>query len=181
MSRIGKKPIPLPSSVKVSIKDRLVTVEAAGGKLTYTHQPMVTVKVENSTAIVERMGDDRIARAMHGLARAIINNMVIGVTEGFKKELEIIGVGWTAELQGRKLVMSLGYADAKEVAVPVGVTVDVKGTRITVTGADKQAVGQTAAEIRAKRPPEPYNGKGIRYIDEQIIRKQGKALAGSTA
>lgn len=181
MSRVGKKPIPLPSGVKISVTDRLVTVEAGGNRLTYTHQPIVSVIVQENAAIVERQGDDRTARAMHGLTRALINNMVIGVTEGFTKELQINGVGWTAQVQGGKVLLNVGYADVKQVAIREGVEVEAKGNRITVRGADKQAVGQTAAEIRAQRKPEPYNGKGIQYVGEQIIRKQGKAFAAGAA
>ena len=181
MSRVGYKPIPIPDGAKVDVKDRLVTVEAGRLRLTYTHQPQVNVKVEGDAVIVKRHGDDRTAKAMHGLTRALINNMVIGVTKGFTRELEINGVGWTAQIQGNKIVLNVGYADAKEVALPAGVTVEVKANRISVSGADKQAVGHIAAQIRAQRPPEPYNGKGIKYVDEQIVRKQGKAFAASTA
>ncbi len=180
MSRIGKKPIPLPSKVKVSVHGREVVVESGSNKLSYTHRPEVAVEVneQDKTVVVARHGDDRTAKAMHGLTRALIANMVTGVTAGFTKVLEIVGVGWTAQMEGQAVALKVGYADTRRVPVPAGLSVDVKGSKITITGADKQAVGQLAAEIRRQRPPEPYNGKGIKYDDERIIRKVGKALAG---
>ena len=181
MSRIGKKPVPLPAGVTVSVNGRDVTVEGKQGKLFLTHRPEVSVKVEGKEVIVERDGDSRTSKAMHGLTRSLIQNMVQGVNEGFKKELEINGVGWTANVQGQNVALNVGYADTRVVKIPTGVTVDAKGTKITISGADKQAVGQLAAVIRGQRPPEPYNGKGIKYADEVIIRKQGKAFAGGGA
>jgi len=183
MSRIGNKPVALPSAVKVAVNNRLVTVEAGGKKLTYTHRPEVTVTVDEAgkQVVVARRDDSRTARAMHGLTRALISNMITGVTTGFVRDLEINGVGWTAKLQGKKVVMNIGYADMREVEVPAGVTVEIAGNKIKVSGSDKQAVGQLAANIRAQRPPEPYNGKGIKYAEEVIIRKQGKAFAGGGA
>ena len=180
MSRIGKKPIPIEGSAKVSINGRDVTVEAGGNRLTVTHRPEVSVRVddENKQVIVERENDSRTAKSMHGLTRSLIANMIEGVTKGYSKELEIVGVGWNARLQGNKLNLSVGYADTRVVEVPGGVNVAVEGNRIRITGPDKQLVGQVAARIRAHRPPEPYNGKGIKYADERIIRKQGKAFAG---
>ena len=180
MSRIGKKPIPLPSNVKVAVHGREVVVENGSKKLSYTHRPEVTVAVndQDKTVVVEREGDGRIPKAMHGLTRALIANMVTGVTKGFAKELEIVGVGWTAQLEGKNIALNVGYADTRRVAIPAGVTVEVKGNKIAINGSDKQAVGQLAAEIRRQRPPEPYNGKGIKYSDERVIRKAGKALAG---
>jgi len=179
MSRIGKKPIPLPGQVKVSVQANKVTVEGGSNRLTMTHRPEVSVRVDDQTkeVIVERRDDSRVARAMHGLTRALINNMVTGVTQGFSRELEIVGVGWNAKVQGRKVVLSVGYADPKEVSIPDGVQVEVQGNRVKISGADRQRVGQVAAEIRSKRKPEPYNGRGIKYVEEQIIRKQGKAFA----
>jgi large subunit ribosomal protein L6 len=178
MSRIGKQPVALPSGVKVTVQDRTVTVQGKGGTLTFQHRPEVTVRVEDNAVVVERANDERKNRAFHGMTRALIANMVKGVTEGFAKELEIVGAGWNAQLQGNRLNLNVGHADTKVVEVPMGVTVEVQGPRIKVSGADKQAVGQTAAVIRGKRPPEPYNGKGIKYADEQITRKQGKQFAG---
>ncbi len=180
MSRIGKKAIALPANVKVNVKDRNVTVEAGSSKLTMTHRPEVKVRVDDQAraVIVEADDSDRTAKAMHGLTRALINNMVEGVTKGYSKELEIVGAGWSAKLQGMKIQLSVGYADTREVQIPAGVKVEVQAnTKIKVSGADKQAVGQIAAPIRSHRPPEPYNGKGIKYIDEHIIRKAGKAFA----
>ncbi len=181
MSRIGKKPVPVPSGVTVSVNGRDVVVEGKQGKLFLTHRPEVTVKVEGGEVVVGRENDSRVSKAMHGLTRSLIQNMVTGVTEGFKKELEINGVGWTANVQGQNIALNVGYADTRVVPIPMGVNVDAKGTKITITGADKQAVGQLAAVVRSQRPPEPYNGKGIKYSDEEIVRKQGKQFAGGGA
>ncbi|MEE9212581.1 MAG: 50S ribosomal protein L6 [Phycisphaeraceae bacterium] len=183
MSRIGKQPVPLPGSVKVAVSGRDVAVECGSNTLSYTHRPEVSVRVEDDPrqVVVERKGDSRNARAMHGLTRALINNMVIGVSKGFTKELELSGVGWTVRVQGNKVALNVGYADTREVDIPPGLKVQVQGNKITVSGPDKQQVGQLAAKIRAQRPPEPYNGKGIRYADEPIIRKQGKAFAAGAA
>jgi large subunit ribosomal protein L6 len=181
MSRIGNKPIDLPAGVNVSVSGRTVTVQGKSTTLTYEHRPEVSVKVEDKQIVVERSNDQKQTKAYHGLTRALINNMIVGVSEGFKKELEINGVGWTARLQGRKLALNVGYADTRELEVPMGVDVQVQGNKIIVTGAEKQAVGQFAAATRAQRPPEPYNGKGIKYSDEIIVRKEGKAFAGGGA
>jgi len=178
MSRIGKKPVLLPDGVKVSVQDRMVTVESGSGRLSLTHRPEVAVVVEGRTVCVQRRADDRVSRAMHGLTRALIQNMVQGLTQGFSKELEVVGVGWSARLQGDQVHLNVGYADTRVVAIPRGVKVELAGARIKVSGADRQAVGQVAAQIRAHRPPEPYNGKGIKYTNEKIIRKQGKAFVG---
>jgi large subunit ribosomal protein L6 len=181
MSRIGKKPVPLPSGVKCNVSGRTVVVESSKGKLSMTHRPEVTVKVEGGQVVVERNHESRVARAMHGMTRAIINNMVVGVSAGFKKVLEVNGVGWTIQVQGKKVKLNVGYADTRELTIPMGVDVQVAGSKVTVSGADRQAVGQLAADIRRQRPPEPYNGKGIKYSDEQIVRKQGKQFAGGGA
>ena len=180
MSRIGKKPVAVPDNVKVVINGRDVVVESGKNKLTFTTTPQVGVRVDAQAkeVVIERKGEDRFSRAMHGTTRARIANMIEGVTKGFTKELEVNGVGWTAKVQGAKVALNVGYADTREVEIPAGVKVEVQQNRIKVSGADKQAVGQVAAEIRSHRPPEPYNGKGIKYVDEQIIRKQGKAFAG---
>ncbi len=183
MSRIGNKPVALPSGVKVAVSGRQVTVEAGGKKLAITHRPEVSVQVDeaNNQVIVARQDDSRTARAMHGLTRALIANMITGVTTGFTRDLEVNGVGWTAKIQGNKIALNVGYADTREVLIPAGVTVEVQGNKIKVSGPDKQAVGQLAANIRAQRPPEPYNAKGIKYAEEVIVRKQGKAFAGGGA
>lgn len=180
MSRIGKKPIPIPDKATVAVSGRTVNVSAGNNKLSFTHRPEVAVKVDAAAkeVVVTRQGDSRVAKAMHGLTRALIANMLEGVTTGFKKELEINGVGWGAKVQGMKIALNVGYADTREVAIPAGVKVEVQQNKITVSGPDRQAVGQVAAEIRRQRPPEPYNGKGIKYSDETIVRKAGKAFAG---
>lgn len=181
MSRIGKKPVAIPAGVKVAVNGRDVNVESGDKRLAITHRPEVTVTVDGDQVIVERDNDSRNSRAMHGLTRALIANMVEGVSKGFSRELEINGVGWTARVQGMKIALNIGYADTREVAIPVGVTVEVEGNKVKVSGIDKQKVGQLAAVIRSQRPPEPYNGKGIKYSDEQIQRKVGKALVGTGA
>lgn len=179
MSRIGKQPIPV-AATKVTVTGREVVVEAGGQRLAYTHRPEVSVRVDDEAkqVLVERKNDSRSARQMHGLTRSLIANMIEGVTKGFTRELEVNGVGWTAKLQGNTVALNVGYADTRVVEVPAGVKVEIQQNRIKISGADKQAVGQLAAKIRAQRPPEPYNGKGIKYSDEVIVRKQGKAFAG---
>lgn len=178
MSRIGKKPVPITGSAKVSVNDRQIVVEAGSNRLSFVHRPEVNVVVDGNDVVVTRINDTSVAKAMHGLTRAMVANMIHGVTKGFEKQLEIIGVGWQARVQGKKIMLDVGYADTREVMIPDGVTVEVQQNKITIKGADKQKVGQTAAVIRGQRKPEPYNGKGIKYVDEVIIRKQGKAFAG---
>ncbi|MCC5828678.1 MAG: 50S ribosomal protein L6 [Phycisphaeraceae bacterium] len=181
MSRIGKKPISLPDGVTVTLKERQIAVKGKLGELKFVHRPEVKVEVDQAArqVVVQCADASKEGNAYHGTTRALINNMVTGVSEGYKKELDVVGVGWTAQVQGGKVRLNVGYADTKEVTIPAGVTVTVAGPRVTVVGADKQAVGQTAAEIRAKRKPEPYNGKGIKYADEVIVRKQGKAFGSA--
>ena len=181
MSRIGKLPVEIPSGVTVSVADRTITVKGKSATLTFEHRPEVTVKVEDNQVVVERQRDTKAARAFHGTTRSLIQNMIIGVTDGFKKELEVNGVGYSARVQGQKLVLMLGYADAREVQIPVGVNVDVQGNKVTVSGPDKQAVGQFAAAARAHRKPEPYNHKGVKYAGEVLVKKEGKAFAGGGA
>lgn len=183
MSRIGKQPIPIPGNVKVSLNGRSVTVESGKNKLAMTHRPEVTVRLDDAakSVVVERKGDGRVPRAMHGLTRALIANMIQGVATGYTKELEVNGVGWTARVQGKKIVLNIGYADPRELEIQDGVTVEVVQNRIKISGADKQKVGQLAAEIRAQREPEPYNAKGIKYVGEHIVRKSGKQFAGGGA
>ena len=174
MSRIGKKPIAIPAGVKVTVADGTVTVEGKG-KLSLPLPPLVSVAVEGSEVIVSRQDEERASSAMQGLARSLINNMVIGVSAGFKKELQIVGVGYRAQMSGSKLVLNLGYSHPIEYVVPEGVKVTVAdNVKITVEGADKQLVGQAAATIRRFRKPEPYKGKG--YVDEQITLKEGKSV-----
>ncbi len=175
MSRIGNKTIAIPSGVKVAVDAAGVTVEGKS-KLSMPLPPLVAVEVKDSSVHVTMASEDRKASAMQGLARSLINNMVIGVTKGFKKELQIVGVGYKAQLTGKKLVLNLGYSHPIEYSVPDAVKVAVEGPKIFIEGADKQAVGEVAAEIRRFRPPEPYKGKGIRYSDERIILKEGKSV-----
>ena len=178
MSRIGRMPVPLPSGVTVDIKGSWVEVKGPKGDLTQTFDPAMKIEVKDNALHVYRPMDDRRYKALHGLTRALLNNMVIGVSEGFKKQLEINGVGYRADLKpDGSLEMSLGLSHLVNIQPPEGVTfeVDTRTRIVTVSGADKQKVGQIAAVIRSKRPIEPYNGKGIRYIDEHVRRKSGKA------
>ena len=175
MSRIGKKAIAIPAGVKVAVSGNTVTVEGKA-KLSLDLPPHVAVEVADNQVVVKQADEAREAGAMHGLARSLINNMVIGVTAGFKKELQIVGVGYKAALQGSKLNLSLGYSHPIVYQIPEGVKVTLNENKILVEGADKQLVGQTAAEIRRFRSPEPYKGKGIRYVDERIVLKEGKSV-----
>jgi large subunit ribosomal protein L6 len=177
MSRIGKKPITVPAKVTVAIDGQKVTVKGPKGELSHEVHPAITVKQEDSTVLVERPSDEREHRALHGLTRALIANMVTGVSQGFRKTLLIEGVGYNGDLRGKDLVMRLGYSHEIVVNPPVGIafSVEDRGTKIHIDGFDKQVVGQVAADIRNLRPPEPYKGKGVRYSDEQIRRKAGKA------
>ena len=175
MSRIGKKAIAIPAGVKVAVSGNTVTVEGKA-KLSLDLPPYVAVEVADNQVVVKQASEAREAGAMHGLARSLINNMVIGVTAGFKKELQIVGVGYKAALQGSKLNLSLGYSHPIVYQIPEGVKVTLNENKILVEGADKQLVGQTAAEIRRFRSPEPYKGKGIRYVDERIVLKEGKSV-----
>lgn len=175
MSRIGNKTIAIPSGVKVAVDAAGVTVEGKS-KLSIPLPPLVAVEIKDGHVHVLIASDDRKASAMQGLTRSLINNMVIGVSKGFKKELQIVGVGYKAQLAGKKLVLNLGYSHTIEYPVPDSVKVAVEGPKIFIEGADKQAVGEVAAEIRRFRPPEPYKGKGIRYSDERIILKEGKSV-----
>ena len=176
MSRIGKKPIPVPSGVKVTINGASVVVEGKA-KLSWELPELVKAEVVGNEVIVSRDDDSRRSSAMQGLARSLINNMVVGVSQGFKKELAVIGVGYKVQVSGKKLVLNLGYSHVIEYEIPAGLTVTVAdGNKIIVEGADKQMVGQAAATIRSFRKPEPYKGKGIRYVDEQITLKEGKTV-----
>ena len=175
MSRIGKKVITLPQGVTVAVEGNNITVTGPKGTLDFNFNNEMTVNVEESVVTVVRPSETKTHRALHGTTRALINNMVQGVNEGFKKELRMVGVGYRAILQGTTLVISAGYSHPVEMEVPEGLTVEVpKNTLINVSGIDKQAVGEFAANIRGVRPPEPYLGKGIRYVDEHVRRKEGK-------
>lgn len=180
MSRIGKMPITIPAGVEVKLNGNDVTVKGPKGELSYTHNADITVAVEGETLTVTRPTDNKEHRAMHGLTRTLIANMVTGVTEGYKKTLDINGVGYRAQKQGNNLVMNLGYSHQVIIPEVPGITIEVPAAnQIVISGADKQLVGQFAADVRKKRPPEPYKGKGIKYSDEHIRRKEGKAAKGS--
>jgi len=177
MSRIGKQPIKLPSGVKVQVAGGEVVVEGPKAKLGRPLPPLVGINVDGDVVTVTRENDGKRARAMHGLARSLVAGMVVGVTDGFQKKLEIVGVGYRAQVAGNKLTMNLGYSHPIEYAIPDGISVAVENnTQITVQGADKQLVGEVAATIRRYRKPEPYKGKGIRYQGEHIIMKEGKTV-----
>lgn len=177
MSRIGKLPVPVPPKVKVEVKDRKVFVEGPKGKLDFEFPKRTAVAVTGGQIIVTREGDDAQAKALHGLTRAIMNNMVKGVTEGFIKRLEIHGVGFKAAVQGKNVNLSLGYSHPINYPIPdqIKVTVD-ENTKLTIEGPSKEVVGRVAAEIRSFYPPEPYKGKGVRYHDEKIVHKEGKTV-----
>ena len=175
MSRIGKKPVPIPSGVKVQVEGSLVRAEGPKGKLSQPIPPGLQAAVDGGRVTIARQGDDRRIRALHGLARALVANMVNGVKDGFEKKLDIVGIGYRAQTQGRNIHISLGYSHPVIFPLPEGITVEIdKQTAITLRGADKSLLGQTAARLRALRRPDPYKGKGIKYADEVIRRKVGK-------
>ncbi len=176
MSRIGRMPIEIPAGVEVKVSaENVVSVKGPKGTLTQAINSQIKVEVADNTVVVTRPNDEKEVRALHGLSRSLIANMVTGVTAGFTKELEINGVGYRAAKQGNVLVMNLGYSHQVEMPEPEGITIDVPNqTKIIISGIDKQKVGQFAANVREKRPPEPYKGKGIKYVDEHIRRKEGK-------
>jgi large subunit ribosomal protein L6 len=181
MSRIGKKPVPV-GKAKVSLKDRHVTVEGPKGKLELDVHPTIKVAQEDGNLVVTRPDDEKPSKALHGLTRALLANMIEGVTNGYVKRLEVQGVGYKAEQRGKNLVLSVGYANQVSVPIPGNVSVKLEGVnKIEVSGADKQAVGQFAAIVRSVRKPEPYKGKGIRYEGEVVKIKPGKAFAGAGA
>ncbi len=178
MSRIGRAPIPVPSSVKVEIEGRHVSVTGPKGNLEREVVPEVRLHLEEGQLLVTRPNDQPRERSMHGLTRALLSNMVVGVSDGFSKTLELVGVGYRAQMQGSTLVLALGFSHPVEVPPPEGIEFTVEGPRVTVSGIDRELVGQVAADIRKMRPPEPYLGKGIRYQDEYVRRKAGKAGKG---
>ena len=175
MSRIGKLPIEIPSGVTITVDSDVITVKGAKGELTVPHLSDVTVKEEDGKIIVTRKDDERIAKAQHGLQRALLNNAVEGVTKGFEKKLEVNGVGFRVASSNNELTMSLGFSHEVKYKAPEGVTVSNDKMVIIVSGIDKQQVGQVAADIRSLKKPEPYKGKGIKYADEVLLRKAGKA------
>jgi large subunit ribosomal protein L6 len=177
MSRIGKQPISIPAKVKVEVKGQQVFVEGPKGKLNWELPRRTSIKVENGQLVVSRQGGDDQVKALHGLSRALVNNMVRGVSEGFVKKLEIQGVGFKAAVQGKAVNLSLGYSHPVVYPIPDQIKVTVEeNTKLTIEGPDRQVVGQVAAEIRSFYPPEPYKGKGVRYADERVIRKEGKTV-----
>lgn len=180
MSRIGKKPITIPAGVDVKLNGSEVTVKGPKGELKNTFNADIAIAVEGNEIIVTRPSDNKEHRALHGLTRTLIANMVEGVTNGYSKTLEVNGVGYRAQKQGKNLVMNLGYSHQVIMPEIAGITIEVPNpNQIVISGADKQQVGQFAAEVREKRPPEPYKGKGIKYADEHIRRKEGKAAKGA--
>jgi large subunit ribosomal protein L6 len=177
MSRIGKQPVTVPAQVKVQVQGQNVHVEGPKGKLDFDLPRRTSAKLNGSTLVVSRDGDDAQARALHGLSRSIVNNMVKGVSEGFVKKLEIQGVGFKATVQGKNVNLVLGYSHPVNYPIPDQIKVTVEeNTKLTIEGPSKQMVGQVAAEIRAYYPPEPYKGKGVRYSDEKVRRKEGKTV-----
>lgn len=178
MSRIGKKPVEIPAGIQVAVNERVISVEGPQGKLQFEHRPEIIVEVdeENKQVVVTRKSDEREARSFHGLTRSLIQNMVIGVKDGYEKKLEIVGVGYLGQVSGDSLTLRVGFANEIQKKIPAGLDVSCPDqTHIVVKGCDKQQVGQFAAEVRAVRKPEPYKGKGIRYEGEHVKIKPGKA------
>jgi large subunit ribosomal protein L6 len=175
MSRIGKQPVDVPANVNVTISGNTISMKNSNGELSYSFNPNMVVKQDNNQITVERPNDETEARQLHGLTRTLISNMVVGLTDGFKKELEINGVGYKVESKGTKIIFNLGYSHPIYFYAPDGIKINVSGpTKFSVEGIDKELVGQVAAKLRSFRAPEPYKGKGIKYSDERIIRKAGK-------
>ena len=192
MSRVGQKPIAILSGVTLNITDRTISVEGPKGKLSWTHRPEVTVEVDDAAKVIQvtRQDDERLSRSLHGLTRSLIANMIEGCSKGYTKALEIYGVGYGIQVQGNSVSLSVGRSHPVAMVIPAGVTVDIQTpqargdtdpARFSVSGADKQAVGEFAARLRKSRPPEPYKGKGVRYTGEFVRRKVGKAFASSGA
>ena len=180
MSRIGKKPVAIPAGVEVKLDGNHISVKGPKGTLALDFNSEISVEVQGAEIVVTRPSDDKTHRSLHGLTRTLISNMVTGVTEGYSKTLEVNGVGYRAQKQGNNLVMNLGYSHQVIVPEVEGIKIEVpSANQVVISGADKQLVGQFAAEVRAKRPPEPYKGKGIKYSDEHIRRKEGKAAKGA--
>ncbi len=184
MSRIGRKPVAIPSGVTVTVTGNKVAVKGSKGELSYEHLPLIAVTVEGSEVVIARTEESKAARERHGLTRALIQNMVTGVTDGYEKKLEVIGVGFKTAVKGQTLTLNIGFSHPVDFAIPQGVTItqDEKNKNILIIrGIDRQMVGQAASDIRALKPPEPYKGKGIRYSDEQVRRKVGKAATAKSA
>lgn len=181
MSRIGRKPILLLEGVKIEIAEQKIKISGPKGELSWQCHPKIKVVKEDNQILIQRQGNDKLACSLHGLTRRLIANMIEGVTNGFEKKLELKGVGYRATVQGEKLVLAVGFSHPLEIEAPQGISFQVQKNIITVSGIDKQLVGQVAAEIRSKRKPEPYKGKGIRYLDEIVRRKPGKAAKTTIA
>lgn len=187
MSRIGKQPVKVPSDVKVSISGNIVNIEGPKSKLTQAFHPDITVEYnqQDKQILVKRSSDEKYHKALHGLTRALISNMILGVTKGYSKKLEIVGLGYTAKVQGTDIVLSLGYTHPFTLEIPKGIKVDITNPtnpgKLTISGPDKQMVGQFSAVIREAKPPEPYKGMGIKYEGEVIRRKAGKAFTSGSA
>ncbi|MDD5238724.1 MAG: 50S ribosomal protein L6 [Candidatus Omnitrophica bacterium] len=178
MSRIGKKPVNIPKEVKIEVKDGSIIVEGPKGKLSKPLSNSITVEIKEGQLLVKRASDTKVDKSLHGLYRAVIANMIKGVTEGYGKDLEIIGVGYKAQVQGKTLNMQLGFSHPVNFLIPEGIKIETpKPTQVAIRGIDKELVGEVAAEIRSLRPPEPYQGKGVRYLGEYIKKKVGKAQA----
>ena len=176
MSRIGRLPIPVPAGVDVSFDGRVITVKGPKGSLTRELPPRMDVARDGDALVVTRPTENKLDKSLHGLTRTLVNNMVVGVTDGYRKGLEIVGVGYRAQKTGEKLVLALGYSHPVEIDPPAGISFEVENpTHLTVVGIDKELVGQIAAKVRATRKPEPYKGKGVRYAGEKVRRKAGKA------
>lgn len=175
MSRIGKTPVPLPEGVEVSFKNRWVDVKGPKGQLTVDTHPMIEYRLEDQHICLERKQNNKVAREQYGLRRTLLNNAVIGVSKGFEKGLELVGVGYRVSVSGNIVELNVGYSNPQKYELPQGITARVEGNKLFVAGISKELVGEVAAQIRRIRPPEPYKGKGIKYIDEQIRRKAGKS------
>jgi large subunit ribosomal protein L6 len=175
MSRIGKKPVPIPAGVEVKVGADAVQIKGPKGSLSTPVHPSVAYAVEGSEVVVSRVDDSRLARGQHGLRRTLLSNCIEGVTKGFQKVLDVIGVGYKVAVQGKSVVLTVGFSHPVEYPLPAGIDAAVEGNKLTLSGIDKQLVGEVAAQIRRVRPPEPYKGKGIKYVDEHIRRKAGKS------
>jgi large subunit ribosomal protein L6 len=175
MSRIGKKPVPIPKGVNIDLAKAMITISGPKGKLSQVLRNEITIKVENGQVVLERIDESKRSKALHGLYRNLVNNMMIGVVDGFTRVLQIVGVGYKAELKGKKLIINIGFSNPVEYDIPDGVTIQVEtNTKIIATSNDKHKLGQACAIIRAIRPPEPYKGKGIRFENEVVRKKVGK-------
>jgi len=181
MSRIGRKKITIPEGVTLKLEGNILVVSSANSRLEVPINPILKIDIDGSTVSVQRLKETKIAKSLHGLTRTLIANAIKGVSEGFTKQLEIVGVGYRAAVEGDILKLKVGFSHEVEIKAPEGISFEVKKNLITVKGYDKQLVGQVAADIRHVRPPEPYKGKGIKYVGEKIIRKAGKAAKGATA